>query len=613
MRAEQISTHYRCNQACVFCTVRRSSDDPAWIATAAVRQRIAQALERGASEIVLTGGEPTMRRDLIDLVTHARTLGAQGVVLESNGTLLDAARLAELQRAGLTLLRLHLPAWGEACDRITRDPGGFARTLAALQAALAAQLPVELAATLTQTTRGTLLEVPAHLSILPDFARLRGMVVRVAEATADSAELLDGPSAAAALEDLDAQARRVGLALRLAPDSGPPPCLLPQPGRLAHLYAMAPGAAQRPGYRRLAECTGCLVADRCPGIRTGVTHPQTTRNPSVKPVLDDRLRRRLTRQGAVADQVRREFSQLNRYVDRRSGQLVQEQLIRVVFHCNQACSFCFVSTHLPAPTDAAVREAIIAAAEAGKQVTLTGGEPTLSPRLIDYIRLAKAHSPQLPVALQTNAVRLADAALTAAVVEAGVRWVQVSLHGSHAALAEAMTAAPGTFAAQLAGLDQLHRHPQVYLTINFVMAQRNFSDLVAFVELCAQRWPRATLTLSFVGPSSDVVPKDASMVPSYTEVLPHLLAALARAEALGVDVGGLESMCGMPLCLVPERYRQAAQRDIPEGYDQGEFIQPPPCQSCALQANCFGVRRNYLSLYGDGELRPLPRAQELPG
>lgn len=613
MRSEQIATHYRCNQGCTFCTARRPSDDRAFIASAAVKQRIAQAIERGASEIVITGGEPTMRRDLEELVQFARDRGAREVVLESNGTLLNPQRIGALQAAGLTLLRLHLPAWGEACDRLTRDPGGFERTLAALQAGLAAHLPIEIAAPLVNSAGVTLPTIPQHLSQLPNFRDLRGLVVTLAVDSPDPSELLDFASAAELLAQLDEQARRVGLAVRLAPESGPPPCLLPHPGRLAHLYALAPGGAAKPGFRRLPECAVCLIADRCPGIRTGVTHPKTYRIERVKPILDDRLRRRLTRQGSVADQVRRELSQANRYVDRRSRQLVQEQLIRVNFHCNQACRFCFVSTHLPAPGEEAVREAIVAAAQAGQQVTLSGGEPTLNPRLVEYVRLAKAHSPALPVALQSNAIRLADPALTEALIAAGLSWVQVSLHGSHAALAEAMSAAPGTFASQVAGIDELHRHPQLYLTINFVIAQGNFRDLPAFVELCAQRWPRATLTLSFVGPSSDVVPKDAAMVPSYTQVLPFLLAALARAEALGVDVGGLESMCGVPLCLVPERYRQAAHSAIPEGYDQGEFLHPPPCQGCALQANCFGVRRNYLSLYGDGELRPLPQAQALDG
>ena len=50
--------------------------------------------------------------------------------------------------------------------------------------------------------------------------------------------------------------------------------------------------------------------------------------------------------------------------------IIEEDIIRVQFHCNQSCSFCFVSTHLPAMEDAAVREAILAAE---RQRLLSGG------------------------------------------------------------------------------------------------------------------------------------------------------------------------------------------------------------------------------------------------
>ncbi|MBI5609014.1 MAG: radical SAM protein [Deltaproteobacteria bacterium] len=331
--------------------------------------------------------------------------------------------------------------------------------------------------------------------------------------------------------------------------------------------------------------------------------------PELRPVAQDRLRRRLTRMASLDEQIRREFVQLNRYTDRRSGLPIEEHLIRINFHCNQACAFCFVSTHLPAAGDAAVREAIVATAQAGRQVTLSGGEPTLHPQLLDYIALAREHSRAHPrqhaVGLQTNAVKLADPDLTRAVVASGVEWVQVSLHGSHAELAEAMTEAPGTFAPQVRGIDNLHAEPGVYLTINFVITRRNYADLVPFVELCGRRWPRAFVNISFVGPSSDVVPKDEALVPRYGQVLPELYAAIARAGELGLDIGGFESMCGVPLCLVPPMQRQAMQAEIPADYDQGEFVHPPVCERCALRGNCFGVRRGYFDLYGAAELAPV--------
>jgi hypothetical protein len=78
---------------------------------------------------------------------------------------------------------------------------------------------------------------------------------------------------------------------------------------------------------------------------------------------------------------------------------------------------------------------------------------------------------------------------------------------------------------------------------------------------------------------------------------------VAEARRLGVDLRGFESMCGIPLCLVPAEVRPAVVAVVPEGYDRGEFHHGAACGACALRGRCYGLRRSYLALYGDGELR----------
>ena len=128
---------------------------------------------------------------------------------------------------------------------------------------------------------------------------------------------------------------------------------------------------------------------------------------------------------------------------------------------------------------------------------------------------------------------------------------------AHETISDAITDAPGTFEKTLVGLDHLHAHADVDLVINFVITRRNPGELVPFVRLVAARWPRASANISFVAASSDVVPHDAEMVPRYGEVMPQLAEAAAEARRLGVDLRGFESMCGIPLCLVPDEVRPA--------------------------------------------------------
>ena len=71
MHVQRVVTNETCNQNCWFCNARRPSERPEYVASAAVRHRIAAARSAEPREIVLTGGEPAMRSDLADLVRYA--------------------------------------------------------------------------------------------------------------------------------------------------------------------------------------------------------------------------------------------------------------------------------------------------------------------------------------------------------------------------------------------------------------------------------------------------------------------------------------------------------------------------------------------------------------
>jgi MoaA/NifB/PqqE/SkfB family radical SAM enzyme len=591
VRTARVITNLRCNQACRYCDSRSAEDDRAFIAPAAVKARIAAARASGATEIVLSGGEPALRRDLEELVAAA---GA-GAVLETNAALVDDPRAAALAAAGLAEARVNVACWGSALDDVTRDPGGFEATRAGIAALIAAGVRVTAQAAVVRSTLPHLGALPAGLA----GAGVRGLTLVVPVSSPDPGELVGYEAAAAAIQVVDEQARRVGLPVKLGAES-PPPCVFPRGARIAHVYALTAGGARKGGRRQVEACGGCAVADRCPGF----AEPYLARNalPPLHPVGDERGRRRLSLIGTVEEQVARELVQPNRWRD-ASGREVDEEIIRVNFHCNQTCRFCFVSTHLPAAGDEAVRAAIVAAAARGAKITLSGGEPTLNAALPGYLRLARERS-ALPVLLQTNAVRLADEAYCRALVDAGLDEAFVSLHGATAGVSDRVTGAPGTFAATVAGLDNLARTP-VKTILNFVICGSNFAELPAYVRLVAARWPRALVNVSFVAASTDVVPRDREMIPRYADALPALEEALAEAARLGVEVVGFESMCGLPLCLVPAPLASWAALP-PAGADGGEFVQAEPCRSCALWGRCWGVRRGYLELHGAGELRPVP-------
>jgi pyrroloquinoline quinone biosynthesis protein E len=121
---------YRCPLRCVYCSnpvgfreVRDALDAATW--TRAFRE----AAELGAVHVGLTGGEPTARGDLREIVAGAGGAGLF-VHLVTAGTLLDARDLAALKDAGLRSVQLAIQdARPEASDEIA-GVASFERKLA---------------------------------------------------------------------------------------------------------------------------------------------------------------------------------------------------------------------------------------------------------------------------------------------------------------------------------------------------------------------------------------------------------------------------------------------------------------------------------------------------
>jgi len=120
--------------------------------------------------VVLTGGEPLLRRDIEDLAAHASGLGLM-VVIGSNGALLSAERVARLKRAGVAGIGISLDSLvPEKHDAFRGRKGAWAKTMAAIDACVAGGLAFQLHFCATDDTAGEIDDMVA-------FARDAGAMV----------------------------------------------------------------------------------------------------------------------------------------------------------------------------------------------------------------------------------------------------------------------------------------------------------------------------------------------------------------------------------------------------------------------------------------------------
>ncbi len=182
----RLSVTDRCNYKCVYC---RTGNEGAQYSDLPIAEyaRIARLfVSLGIEKVRLTGGEPLLRRGLVDLVREIAGMraafsdqpnaGPLDVALTTNGHLL-AGMAKDLKRAGLSRVTVSMDAVDpETFARITRVPGSFERVRAGIRAAQDAGLgPVKVNAVLLRGFND------GEIEAFAEFSRREGVIVRFIE------------------------------------------------------------------------------------------------------------------------------------------------------------------------------------------------------------------------------------------------------------------------------------------------------------------------------------------------------------------------------------------------------------------------------------------------
>jgi len=281
--------------------------------------------------------------------------------------------------------------------------------------------------------------------------------------------------------------------------------------------------------------------------------------------------------------------------------------------CNNDCVFCMEGgrrgeRRVDSLADA---ERLLDQAAGLETVFLTGGEPTLVPELLAYVDLVRSRG--VPhVALITNGRRLARRELAAALLERGVNEIRVSVHGHTAALHEAHSGVPGSFAQVergLANLRELRVGRSLHLIVLVVVTRLNLPH-VADIYAWARSQGADRVGFGIVRPAGLAAERFDALVPRYADVgaafRPFLAGLRLREDPVNVD--------SLPPCLVPAdvafvgaRMRLVSRGDGEHLVQRDEFWEKakgPPCATCLLRGSCEGVWEGYVARHGWDELEP---------
>ncbi len=151
--------------------------------------------------------------------------------------------------------------------------------------------------------------------------------------------------------------------------------------------------------------------------------------------------------------------------------------LELTYRCNLECVHCYLTPTDPYRQEIATGDWIRTIREmkelGAMYIVITGGEPTLYPGFWDI--LEELRRLNVLIRLFTNATTLDEEDIDRLVL-CGVRYVDVSLYGSDAAMHEAVTGVPGSFDRTVTTIERL-KAAGVHLNLKASILQSNHRDI----------------------------------------------------------------------------------------------------------------------------------------
>jgi heme d1 biosynthesis protein len=140
----------RCNLACKHCySISADVDFPGELSTQQVFDVMNDLKGFRVPVLILSGGEPLLRPDILEISRHAKAMGFY-VALSTNGTMIDESNINEIAEVGYDYLGISIDGKRETHDEFRQKKGAFDASLKGLRLCHEAGIKVGMRFSITQ-------------------------------------------------------------------------------------------------------------------------------------------------------------------------------------------------------------------------------------------------------------------------------------------------------------------------------------------------------------------------------------------------------------------------------------------------------------------------------
>ncbi|MDW8362468.1 MAG: radical SAM protein [Myxococcales bacterium] len=276
--------------------------------------------------------------------------------------------------------------------------------------------------------------------------------------------------------------------------------------------------------------------------------------------------------------------------------------VRLTFDCNDRCVFCLDSdAHDGRIRDRAeVRAQILEGRRKGaERLILSGGEPTIHPNFVDFIRLGRLAGYRW-IQTVTNGRMFRYEEFLRRCIEAGLDEVTFSVHGPNARVHDALVGVRGAFDEEMAGLRAAVRSGRLVVNADICVNRGNVRLLAETIEMLYREGIREFDLLQIVPFGRAWSEGRAHLFYDLAEMRPHLVRAFAWSRRPDVQIWlnrfppehceGFEHLIQDPYKLHDEiRGRREEFERLLEDGTPLDCRTPERCARCYLQRLCDGL------------------------
>jgi MoaA/NifB/PqqE/SkfB family radical SAM enzyme len=280
--------------------------------------------------------------------------------------------------------------------------------------------------------------------------------------------------------------------------------------------------------------------------------------------------------------------------------------VRLTFDCNNHCVFCLDTlTHDGVMRDKdEVKKQILEGRKAGAaRLILSGGEPTMHPQFIDFIKLGRLAGYK-KIQTVTNGRKFMYPEFLNRCLEAGLHEITFSLHGPNAKIHDALVGVKGAFEQESGGLKAALADGRPIVNVDIVINKGNVKHLPKMLELYYS-WGVREFDLLQVIPFGNAFREGRDILfYDMEEMRPYLLEAFAWSKKPDIHIWlnrfppphleGYEHLIQDPYKLNDEvkGRKEEFGRFLDDGVDL-DCREPARCKYCYLQRLCdtlYGIR-----------------------